>query len=66
MFAAAATAVIVIAILSNALTGRAAVLLLDRDSPHFPYPFTIQNFEHLFFFLGSANCSCAGEWARAS
>ena len=52
MFAAAATAVIVIAILSNSLTGRAAVLLLDRDSPHFPYPFTIQNFEHLFFFLG--------------
>lgn len=32
--------------------GRAAQLLLDRHSPHFPYPFTIQNFEHLFFFIG--------------
>ena len=32
--------------------GRAAQLLLDRHSPHFPYPFTIQNFEHLFFFVG--------------
>jgi len=32
--------------------GRAAQLLLDRKSPHFPYPFTIQNFTHLFFFIG--------------
>jgi hypothetical protein len=32
--------------------GRAAQLILDRHSPHFPYPFTIQNFEHLFFFIG--------------
>ena len=32
--------------------GRAAQLILDRRSPHFPYPFTIQNFEHLLFFLG--------------
>ena len=32
--------------------GRAAQLVLDRNSPHFPYPFTIQNFEHLFFFIG--------------
>jgi biopolymer transport protein ExbB/TolQ len=32
--------------------GRTAQLLLDRHSPHFPYPFTIQNFEHLFFFIG--------------
>jgi len=24
--------------------GRAAQLILDRKSPHFPYPFTIQNF----------------------
>jgi len=32
--------------------GRAAQLILDRRSPHFPYPFTIQNFEHLFFFIG--------------
>ena len=26
--------------------------MLDNPSPHFPYPFTIQNFEHLFFFVG--------------
>jgi hypothetical protein len=32
--------------------GRAAQLILDRRSPHFPYPFTIQNFEHLLFFIG--------------
>lgn len=32
--------------------GRAAELLFDRNSPHFRYPFTIQNFEHLIFFIG--------------
>jgi hypothetical protein len=32
--------------------GRTAQLVFDRRSPHFPYPFTIQNFEHLFFFIG--------------
>jgi len=32
--------------------GRTAKLILDRHSPHFTYPFTIQNFEHLFFFIG--------------
>lgn len=32
--------------------GRAAALILDRRSPHFPYPFTIQNIEHVLFFLG--------------
>jgi hypothetical protein len=31
---------------------RLAGLLLDRNSPHFPYPFTIQNFEHILFFIG--------------
>ncbi len=31
--------------------GRAAALLLDRRSPHFVFPFTIQNFEHIFFFM---------------
>jgi len=53
MACSAALAVLFIAILTGVLdpTGRAAKLLLDRDSPHFPYPFTIQNFEHLFFFL---------------
>ncbi len=47
-------AVLFIAFLSVVLdpNGRAAQLLLDRRSPHFPYPFTIQNFEHLFFFIG--------------
>jgi biopolymer transport protein ExbB/TolQ len=52
MIGSAAAAVIVIALLSAALTGRAGRLILDQDSAHFPYPFTIQNFEHLFFFIG--------------
>jgi biopolymer transport protein ExbB/TolQ len=47
-------AVVFIAILTFVLDpdGRTAQLILDRRSPHFPYPFTIQNFEHLFFFIG--------------
>lgn len=32
--------------------GRLATLVLDRTSPHFPYPFTIQNFEHLLLLIG--------------
>lgn len=32
--------------------GRMAELFLDRNSPHFRYPFTIQNMEHLIFFFG--------------
>ncbi len=32
--------------------GRTAALMFDRHSPHFPYPFTIQNFEHVIFFIG--------------
>jgi hypothetical protein len=51
MIGAVATAVLVVAILSATLSGHAGRLLLDQDSPHFPYPFTIQNFEHLFFFI---------------
>jgi biopolymer transport protein ExbB/TolQ len=53
MACAAALGVLFIAILTGTLdpNGRAAQLVLDRQSPHFPYPFTIQNFEHLFFFL---------------
>ena len=53
MACSAAAGVLFIAILTAALPsdGRAAQLVLDRMSPHFPYPFTIQNFEHLFFFL---------------
>jgi biopolymer transport protein ExbB/TolQ len=31
---------------------RVAAVILDRRSPHFPYPFTIQNMEHILFFMG--------------
>jgi len=31
---------------------RIAAIVLDRRSPHFSYPFTIQNIEHILFFLG--------------
>jgi biopolymer transport protein ExbB/TolQ len=31
---------------------RTATLILDRTSPHFPYPFTIQNIEHVLMFIG--------------
>jgi biopolymer transport protein ExbB/TolQ len=31
---------------------RLAVLILDYPSKHFPYPFTIQNFMHVLFFIG--------------
>src|ERR1700730_7557626 len=31
---------------------RIAAILIDRRSPHFPYPFTIQNIEHIMLFLG--------------
>src|SRR5579864_310240 len=53
MACAAALGVLFIAILTAGLnpSGRAAQLVLDRESQHFPYPFTIQNFEHMFFFL---------------
>ena len=54
MASAAASGVLFVAILTAVLdpNGRAAQLVLDRMSPHFPYPFTIQNFEHLLFFIG--------------
>jgi hypothetical protein len=53
MASAAALGVLFVAILTATLNpdGRAAQLILDRRSPHFPYPFTIQNFEHVFFFI---------------
>lgn len=41
-----------IALLTMTLNGRAAVLLLDYGSKHFPYPFTIQNMMHVIFFVG--------------
>src|SRR2546421_3891912 len=31
---------------------RAAVLILDKPSQHFIYPFTIQNLMHIVFFMG--------------
>lgn len=31
---------------------RIATILLDRRSPHFRYPFTIQNIEHIMLFMG--------------
>lgn len=41
-----------IGFLSLVLSGRAAVLLLDKPSQHFVYPFTIQNLMHIVFFMG--------------
>ncbi|MGZ5021673.1 MAG: MotA/TolQ/ExbB proton channel family protein, partial [Chthoniobacterales bacterium] len=50
----AVLAVLFIAFLSLILSGRAAVLLLDKPSQHFVYPFTIQNLMHVVFFVGLA------------
>jgi biopolymer transport protein ExbB/TolQ len=52
MFYSVVAGIAFIAVLTFTLSGRAAVLILDHPSPHFPYPFTIQNFLHLVFFLG--------------
>ena len=52
MAMAALGALACIAVLSFVLHGRAAVLLLDKPSAHFPYPFTIQNMMHIVFFVG--------------
>lgn len=42
-----------VGVLSELLrSGQAGVILLDRQSNMFPYPFTIQNTMHLFFFAG--------------
>jgi biopolymer transport protein ExbB/TolQ len=49
---AAACGALVIAFLSLVLSGRAAVLVLDKPSLHFFYPFTIQNLMHIVFFVG--------------
>jgi len=47
-------AICVIALLTLILDpqSRIAALVLDRESPHFVYPFTIQNMEHILFFIG--------------
>lgn len=49
---AMAVAVVLIALGSLILSGRAGVLLLDLGSKHFPYPLTFQNIMHLVFFVG--------------
>lgn len=41
-----------VALATMVLSGRAAVLILDYGSKHFPYPFTIQNVMHIVFFVG--------------
>jgi biopolymer transport protein ExbB/TolQ len=46
--------VLFIALLSLVLSGRAAVLILDKPTRHFLYPFTIQNVMHVVFFVGLA------------
>ncbi len=43
---------LMVAFLSLVLSGRAAVLVLDKPSLHFFYPFTIQNLMHIIFFVG--------------
>ncbi len=45
-------AVLFILFLSLILSGRTAVLVLDKPSQHFLYPFTIQNLMHIVFFVG--------------
>ena len=52
MGASLVAGIVVVALLSLALKGRSAVLLLDHPSAHFLYPFTIQNMMHLVFFIG--------------
>lgn len=54
MAAATIAGVLFVALLSAVLTGRTAILLLDKPSAHFPYPFTIQNIMHVVFFIGLA------------
>jgi biopolymer transport protein ExbB/TolQ len=54
MAVSAVAALVFIAFLTLVLPpdSRAAAIILDRRSPHFSYPFTIQNIEHILFFLG--------------
>ena len=52
MASSVALAVICIAALTGILGGRTAQIVLDNPSPHFPYPFTIQNIMHMVFFIG--------------
>lgn len=52
MGAAVLAGFVAVGLLTLALKGRAAVLLLDHPSAHFMYPFTIQNMMHVVFFIG--------------
>lgn len=52
MLVAVALSIACITLLTLTLRGRAAVLILDYGSVHFPYPFTIQNMMHIVFFIG--------------
>ena len=45
-------AFVMITLLTAVLGGRTGVLVLDHPSQHFIYPFTIQNFMHVVFFVG--------------
>jgi biopolymer transport protein ExbB/TolQ len=47
-------AIVFIAVMTLILPGRAGILILDHPSRHFIYPFTIQNFMHMVFFVGLA------------
>lgn len=52
MVVAILAGIVFVALLTGLLSGRAAVLVLDYPSLHFPYPFTIQNIMHVIFFVG--------------
>jgi hypothetical protein len=52
MFLSLIAGTVFVAVLTALLSGRAAVLILDHPSIHFPYPLTIQNVMHLIFFVG--------------
>ena len=52
MALSAMAGVVFVALATLVLSGRAAILLLDHPSAHFPYPFTIQNVMHIVFFIG--------------
>ena len=52
MIAAILGSMVFIGFLTLVLSGRAAVLIIDHPSLHFPYPFTIQNIMHVVFFIG--------------
>jgi hypothetical protein len=52
MILAVLAAIAFIALATLALSGRAAILILDYPTEKFHYPFTFQNFMHILFFIG--------------